>query len=104
MDVAIIGGGICGLSLALNLRQRGIAAASTSERARSSRSASASRCYRMRCASSRRSVSATNCSPRHREPESAFFNRFGQLIYKEARGKFAGYQYRKSAFIAASCI
>jgi 2-polyprenyl-6-methoxyphenol hydroxylase-like FAD-dependent oxidoreductase len=25
--------------------------------------------------------------------ESAFFNRFGQLIYKEARGKFAGYQY-----------
>ena len=25
--------------------------------------------------------------------ESCFFNRFGQLIYKEARGKFAGYQY-----------
>jgi 2-polyprenyl-6-methoxyphenol hydroxylase-like FAD-dependent oxidoreductase len=26
MDVAIIGGGICGLSLALNLKKRGIAA------------------------------------------------------------------------------
>ena len=25
--------------------------------------------------------------------ESCFFNRFGQLIYKEPRGKFAGYQY-----------
>ena len=25
--------------------------------------------------------------------ESCFFNRFGQLIYKEERGKFAGYQY-----------
>ena len=25
--------------------------------------------------------------------ESRFFNRFGQLIYKEERGKFAGYQY-----------
>jgi 2-polyprenyl-6-methoxyphenol hydroxylase-like FAD-dependent oxidoreductase len=25
--------------------------------------------------------------------ESCFFNRFGQLIYKEARGKFAGYQF-----------
>src|SRR5665647_1272111 len=52
MEVAIIGGGICGLSLALNLRQRGI-----------------------------------ECR------ESCFFNRFGQLIYKEPRGKFAGYQY-----------
>src|SRR3954454_11404377 len=25
--------------------------------------------------------------------ESCFFNRFGQLIYKEPRGKAAGYQY-----------
>ena len=25
--------------------------------------------------------------------ESAFFNRFGQLIYKEARGRFGGYEY-----------
>src|SRR5436853_1704282 len=25
--------------------------------------------------------------------ESCFFNRFGQLIYKEPRGKTAGYQY-----------
>jgi len=25
--------------------------------------------------------------------ESRFYNRFGQLIYKQPRGKFAGYQY-----------
>ena len=25
--------------------------------------------------------------------ESRFYNRFGQLIYKEPRGKFAGYQF-----------
>ena len=48
----------------------------------------------MRCANSARSASATNCSVAGIENrESCFFNRFGQLIYKEPRGKFAGYQY-----------
>ena len=31
--------------------------------------------------------------PASRIADSAFFNRFGHLIYKEPRGKFAGYQY-----------
>ena len=94
MDVAIIGGGICGLSLALNLRQRGIAA----------------RVYERAPEIKPLGVGITLLPHAMREftalglgdellaagienRESCFFNRFGQLIYKEARGKFAGYQY-----------
>src|SRR5471030_30317 len=94
MEVAIIGGGICGLSLALNLHQRGIAA----------------RIYERSPEIKPLGVGITLLPHAMREftalgvgdellaagienRESAFFNRFGQLIYKEARGKFAGYQY-----------
>jgi 2-polyprenyl-6-methoxyphenol hydroxylase-like FAD-dependent oxidoreductase len=94
MDVAIIGGGICGLSLALNLRQRGIAA----------------RIYERAPEIKPLGVGITLLPHAMREfsalglgeellaagienRDSSFFNRFGQLIYKEARGKFAGYQY-----------
>ncbi len=94
MNVAIIGGGICGLSLALNLRQRGIAA----------------RIYERAAEIKPLGVGITLLPHAMREftalgvgdallkagienRESAFFNRFGQLIYKEPRGKFAGYQY-----------
>jgi 5-methylphenazine-1-carboxylate 1-monooxygenase len=94
MDVAIVGGGICGLSLALNLRQRGIAA----------------RVYERSPEIKPLGVGITLLPHAMREftalgvgdellsagienRESCFFNRFGQLIYKEARGKFAGYPY-----------
>ena len=94
MNVAIVGGGICGLSLALNLRQRGIAA----------------RVYERAPEIKPLGVGITLLPHAMREftalglgdellaagienRESCFFNRFGQLIYKEARGKFAGYQY-----------
>jgi 2-polyprenyl-6-methoxyphenol hydroxylase-like FAD-dependent oxidoreductase len=94
MDVAIVGGGICGLSLALNLSQRGIAA----------------RIYERASEIKPLGVGITLLPHAMREftalglgeqllaagienRESCFFNRFGQLIYKEARGKFAGYQY-----------
>ena len=94
MDVAIIGGGICGLSLALNLRQRGISA----------------RVYERAGEIKPLGVGITLLPHAMREftalgvggellaagienRESAFFNRFGQLIYKESRGKFAGYQF-----------
>jgi 2-polyprenyl-6-methoxyphenol hydroxylase-like FAD-dependent oxidoreductase len=94
MEVAIVGGGICGLSVALNLRQRGIAA----------------RIYERAPEIKALGVGITLLPHAMREftalgigdellaagienRESAFFNRFGQLIYKEARGKFAGYQY-----------
>src|SRR5580704_13834363 len=94
MKVAIVGGGICGLSLALNLHRRGIAA----------------RVYERALEIKPLGVGITLLPHAMREftalglgdallaagienRESCFFNRFGQLIYKEARGKFAGYQY-----------
>jgi 2-polyprenyl-6-methoxyphenol hydroxylase-like FAD-dependent oxidoreductase len=36
--------------------------------------------------------------------ESVFFNRFGQLIYREPRGRFAGYEHPGWASIAGSSI
>jgi len=93
-DIAIVGGGICGLALALNLHQRGIAC----------------RVYERVADVKERGVGMTLLPHAIQEfsalgladdllksgienEESCFFNRFGQLIYKEARGKFAGYKY-----------
>ena len=94
MKVAIVGGGICGLSLALNLHKRGIAA----------------RVYERAPEIKPLGVGITLLPHAMREftalglgeqllaagienRESCFYNRFGQLIYREDRGKFAGYQY-----------
>jgi 2-polyprenyl-6-methoxyphenol hydroxylase-like FAD-dependent oxidoreductase len=94
MDVAIVGGGICGLTLALNLHARGIAC----------------RVYEAAPELKELGVGITLLPHGMREftalglgdqllaagienAESCFFNRFGQLVYKEPRGKLAGYQY-----------
>lgn len=94
MNVAIVGGGICGLSLALNLKRRGIQA----------------RVYERVPEIKPLGVGITLLPHAMREftalgigdellkagienRESHFYNRFGQLIYREDRGKFAGYQY-----------
>jgi len=94
MQVAIVGGGICGLSLALNLSQRGIAA----------------RVYERAPEIKELGVGITLLPHAMREftalgladallkagienRESRFYNRFGQLIYKEERGRFAGYPF-----------
>jgi 2-polyprenyl-6-methoxyphenol hydroxylase-like FAD-dependent oxidoreductase len=94
MEVAIVGGGVCGLSLALHLWQRGIA----------------SRVYERAPKIKELGVGITVLPHAMREfsalglgdaltaagienRESRFYNRFGQLIYKEPRGKFAGYRY-----------
>ena len=94
MNIAIVGGGICGLSLALNLHRHGIDC----------------RIYERAAAIKPLGVGITLLPHAMREftalglgdallaagienRESCFFNRFGQLIYKEPRGKFAGYQY-----------
>ena len=93
MMIAIVGGGICGLSLALNLHARGIAC----------------RVYEVAPELKELGVGITLLPHAMREftalglgdellaagienAESCFFNRFGQLIYKESRGKAAGYQ------------
>jgi 2-polyprenyl-6-methoxyphenol hydroxylase-like FAD-dependent oxidoreductase len=94
MTIAIVGGGICGLSLALNLHARGIAA----------------QVYEAAPEVKELGVGITLLPHAMRElsalrlgdellragienAESCFFNRFGQLIYKEPRGKRAGYQF-----------
>jgi 2-polyprenyl-6-methoxyphenol hydroxylase-like FAD-dependent oxidoreductase len=94
MQVAIIGGGICGLSLALNLKQRGIEAR-VYERAPEIRELGVGITV---LPHAMREFSALGLSDAIlaagiENRESCFFNRFGQLIYKEPRGKFAGYEY-----------
>jgi 2-polyprenyl-6-methoxyphenol hydroxylase-like FAD-dependent oxidoreductase len=93
-DIAIVGGGICGLSLALNLHSRGVAC----------------RVYERAPQVKELGVGITLLPHAMREftalgvadgiikagienLESCFFNRFGQLIYKEPRGKYGGYEF-----------
>jgi 2-polyprenyl-6-methoxyphenol hydroxylase-like FAD-dependent oxidoreductase len=92
MHIAIVGGGICGLTLALNLKARNIPC----------------RVYEAAPELKELGVGITLLPHGMREftalglgdellragienAESCFFNRFGQLIYKEPRGKAAGY-------------
>ncbi len=94
VDVAIIGGGVAGLSLALNLHKHGWA----------------SRVYEVAPAVKELGVGITLLPHATREltelgledairavgletKESCFFNRFGQLLYKEPRGKYGGNPY-----------
>ena len=94
MTIAIVGGGICGLSLALNLHARNIPC----------------RVYEAAPELKELGVGITLLPHAMREltalglgdellrigienAESCFFNRFGQLIYREPRGNAAGYQY-----------
>jgi 5-methylphenazine-1-carboxylate 1-monooxygenase len=91
-EIAIVGGGIVGLALALNLDRRGLSC----------------RVYEAVPAVKELGVGITLLPHAMRElaalglqqtleplgienRESCFFNRFGQLIYKEPRGRFAGY-------------
>jgi len=91
MKVAIVGGGICGLSLALNLKQRGIEA-HVYERAPEVKELGVGITV---LPHAMREFSALGIGDKLlaagiENRESCFFNRFGQLIYKEPRGKFAG--------------
>jgi 2-polyprenyl-6-methoxyphenol hydroxylase-like FAD-dependent oxidoreductase len=94
MQVAIVGGGICGLSLALNLHKRGIACR-VYERAPEIKALGVGITL---LPHAMREFSALGLGDQLlaagiENRESCFYNRFGQLIYKEPRGKFAGYQY-----------
>src|SRR5437762_13455951 len=96
MEIAIIGGGIVGLGLALNLQQRGLTC----------------RVYEAAPEIKELGVGITLLPHAMRElarlglqetleplgienQESCFFNRFGPLIYQEPRGRFAGYAVRE---------
>jgi len=94
MNVAIVGGGICGLALALNLKERGIECC-VYERAPEVKELGVGITV---LPHAMREFSALGVGEKIlaagiENRESAFFNRFGQLIYKEPRGKFAGYPY-----------
>jgi 5-methylphenazine-1-carboxylate 1-monooxygenase len=94
MTVAIIGGGICGLSLALNLKQRGIAC-DVYERAPEVLELGVGITllpHAMREFTAL-GVDKALIAVGIENVESCFFNRFGQLIYKEPRGKLGGYAY-----------
>ena len=91
-DVIIVGAGICGLSLALNLTRRGIGCR-VFERARKITELGVGitllpHAMREFAALGLHDELLTNGIE---NTQSCFFNRFGQLIYREPRGKFAGY-------------
>jgi 5-methylphenazine-1-carboxylate 1-monooxygenase len=94
MNVAIVGGGICGLSLALNLKERGIACR-VYERAPEIRELGVGITllpHAMREFNAL-GLGDTLLKTGIENRDCAFFNRFGQLIYREDRGKFAGYPF-----------
>ena len=93
-EIAIVGGGICGLALGMNLHERGIACR-VYERAPEIRELGVGITllpHAMREFTAL-GVGGELLKAGIENVESCFFNRFGQLIYKEPRGKFAGYQY-----------
>ena len=94
MEIAIVGGGICGLALAMNLRERGISA-TVYERAPEIKDLGVGITV---LPHAMREFAALGLADQIlnagiENAESCFFNRFGQLIYKEPRGKGAGYAF-----------
>jgi 5-methylphenazine-1-carboxylate 1-monooxygenase len=94
MEIAIVGGGICGLALAMNLRERGIAA-TVYERAPEIKELGVGITVLPHAMREFAALGLADqiLSAGIENAESCFFNRFGQLIYKEPRGKLAGYAF-----------
>lgn len=93
-NIAIIGGGVAGLGLALNLKRRGLACVVV-ETAPEIKELGVGitllphatrELDELGLLAAIKAVAIENL-------ESCFFNRFGQLLYKEPRGKYAGYRY-----------
>jgi 5-methylphenazine-1-carboxylate 1-monooxygenase len=92
LNVAIVGGGICGLALALNLKHRGLHCR-VFERVPEIKPIGVGITL---LPHAMRELTALGLGEELlavgiENRESCFFNRFGQLIYKEPRGKYAGY-------------
>ena len=105
MKIAIIGGGICGISLALNLNRRGIACC-VYERVSEIKPLGVGITllpHAMREFSAL-GLGDTLLKSGIENRESRFYNRFGQLIYKKSAASSLAIPFRKSAFIAAGCM
>ena len=92
VDTIIVGGGICGLALALNLHARGLPSR-VYERSQTIRELGVGITL---LPHAMRELDALGLGPAMlaagiETRESAFFNRFGQAIYREPRGRLAGY-------------
>ena len=94
LEIAIVGGGIVGLSLALHLHKRGMACRvyETAPEVLEIGVGITLLPHAMR-EFTELGLAAELVSQGIENWESLFFNRFGQLIYKEPRGKFAGIKY-----------
>src|SRR5215472_8012690 len=93
-DIAIVGGGICGLSLALNLQARGISC-TVYERAPEIKELGVGITLLPHAMREFTALGVADelLAAGIAQRESCFFNRFGQLIYREPRGEFAGYAF-----------
>ena len=94
MDIAIIGGGITGLALALNLHKHGMRCR-VFERAPEIRELGVGITLLPHAMREFAAFGLEDQLVRAGVPirESCFFNRFGQLIYREDRGRHAGYPF-----------
>ena len=94
MDIAIVGGGITGLSLALNLHKHGMRCR-VFERAPEIRELGVGITLLPHAMREFTALGLADELVRAGVPirESCFFNRFGQLIYREERGRHAGYPF-----------
>src|SRR5881227_3781586 len=93
-EILIVDAGICGLALALNLHKRGIACR-VFERAPEMKELGVGITL---LPHGMREFTALGLQDKLlasgiENSESRFYNRFGQLIYREPRGKFAGYSF-----------
>jgi 2-polyprenyl-6-methoxyphenol hydroxylase-like FAD-dependent oxidoreductase len=93
-EVLIVGAGICGLTLALNLHKRGVPCR-VFERAPEMKELGVGITL---LPHGMREFTALGLQEKLlaagiENSESRFYNRFGQLIYREPRGKFAGYPF-----------
>ncbi len=90
--IAIIGGGIAGLALALNLKRQGVPC-HVFETAPELKELGVGITLLPHAAREMETLGLLDAVKAIgiENKESAFFNRFGQLLYKEPRGKYAGY-------------
>jgi 5-methylphenazine-1-carboxylate 1-monooxygenase len=92
--IAIVGGGICGLSLALNLHRRGIPC-TVYERAPEVKELGVGITLLPHAMRELTALGVADELLRAgiESRQSCFFNRFGQLIYREDRGRHGGYDF-----------